>query len=62
MSICSQPGVRWIQESTDMPGCKQFLFRLAKDVTCRLNMDIEPSKNRTAEPSKEMAQEYVRGT
>ncbi|KAM5383740.1 hypothetical protein ACJZ2D_001729 [Fusarium nematophilum] len=59
LSICSTSGVQWVCNKTGGPAFTEFASRLTRDINRRLKIDTKAMKDRTTEPSHEVAWKYV---
>ncbi|KAF4453500.1 Transcription factor [Fusarium albosuccineum] len=59
LSICSTSGVQWVCKKTKGSEFTGFASRLTRDITRRLKIDTKAIKDRTPEPTPELAWKYV---
>ena len=60
-SICSLPGIAWVNEKIKVQGFQESAYRYSKDITRRLKIEQKISKVRAAEPGRQAAWDYVTG-
>ena len=64
LSICSQPGIKWVESKVKSPGVKESLLRFSKDLLLRLKVEQLSwlqSKQRAPEPVETTAWQYTNG-